>query len=99
MSALMQGIITLGTLAGIPLGVGGLLSYRISTRTHSFVNKVFFRRAVIECNRRGEKWRTPVYVRGEEVIGYRYPECKIGITRLRADGTGDYCGEITWRRV
>jgi hypothetical protein len=96
-------------LTGVALLSSGVFTgifYGTSERVHCFINRVAFRKAIIECTgvdfaQKNDVWRSPVYVnpRTGEIYAYRYPSCKIGKTQLRADGTGNYCGEIKWRRV
>jgi hypothetical protein len=90
-------------LPAIPLFI---LPYKVSGRGYCFINKWLLGKQIIECEGTsiaitGDKWRSPIYVneKSGEIFAYRYPEGHIGKVRLRANGTGDYCGELKWRFV
>ena len=48
---------------------------------------------------KGTSWKSPVWVIEPGKLGaWRYPATKIGHVILNeADGTGYYCGDISWR--
>ena len=87
-------------IPALPIVIG---SYTFSSNVHIFVNRVLGKKVIaIEGTSRsikGDKWKSPLYVKDDKVIAYRYPQHKIGEVILNADGTGNYCGDIEWKEI
>lgn len=84
-----------------------ILLYFVSHPFHLQIRRLMGYR-IIECRGitpaiKGEVWETYIHTEGfaSPIFGhaYRYPATKIGEVIIYNDGTGRYCGELTWRFI
>lgn len=81
-----------------------IMLYKTTMSFYCFVRKLMGNDIIlcegISSTIQGAVWKTPISkaVTGR-LIGYRYPNTKIGALTINTDYTGEYCGSFVWKYI